>query len=181
MPEPTPETPQLETVADRLHKLEQALATLQTPAWPANQLGPVPSNSGPFPEGLAAGPAHSNGSLVPAAVLRAVLPVVAGAGEGGVWARMPILAELRLMVRMYFDPRYRLSRVAQFGVPVVLGLMLLSYVFFNHMFGVPFVPIVSLILERLALIVLAVALYKVLAREAARYAAVLEYLTKYGR
>jgi hypothetical protein len=169
MPDPTT-APHLETVADRLQKLERTLADLKA--------ADRPSTNGYLPDGLTAGPpAGGGGSLVPAAVLRAVLP----AGDGGLFARVPVLNELRLMAKMYFDPRYRLSRVAQFGVPAVLALMLFSYVFFNHMFGVPFVPLVSVILERLALIVLAVALYKILAREAARYASVLNYLSRYGR
>ena len=40
---------------------------------------------------------------------------------------------------------------------------------------------VTPILERAVLIVLAVALYQVLSREAARYGDVLAYLTRYGR
>ena len=168
MPDPT-DAPQLETVADRLQKLERALADLKT--------ADRPTANGYLPHGLTAGPPAAGGSLVPAAVLRAVLPNT----DGGLLSRMPVLGEFSLMARMYFDPRYRLSRVGQFGVPAVLATMLLCYVFFNHMFSVPFIPLVSVVLERLALVVLAVVLYKVLAREAARYASVLNYLSRYGR
>jgi hypothetical protein len=170
MPPPT-DAPQLETVADRLQKLERAIAELKATERP-------PTATGYLPQGFAAGPPAGTGPLIPAAVLRAVLP---GVGEGGLLTRVPIVNEFVLMAKMYFDPRYRLSRVAQFGVPSVLAMMFFSYVFFNHLFSVPFIPLVSVVFERIALVVLAVVLYKVLSREASRYASVLNYLARYGR
>jgi hypothetical protein len=90
------------------------------------------------------------------------------------WLVTQVLGEFRLMALMYFDARYRLSRVAQFGVPLLLGLMVLNYLFLAAL------PLVGFLLERAILIVLAVVLYKLLAREALRYKRVLEYLTDYG-
>jgi hypothetical protein len=87
-----------------------------------------------------------------------------------------LLAELRLIPRMYFDPRYRLSRLAQVGVPVVFVMLVVNYLFFNYSLG--FIPAVPQIVERVLIILLGIVLYQILAREAARYKAVLEYLDR---
>ena len=142
----------LETVDDRLRKLEQAI-------------GRVSGHGGPA-------------GLMPTALM-AVLPAADAAG--GVWGRVPVLRELRLMLGMYFDPRYRLSRPGQLGIPGVLGLMMLNYLFFNWVIAVPLLPIIGVLCERLVLVVLAVVLYKLLSRDAARYEAVLRYLTQFSR
>lgn len=90
------------------------------------------------------------------------------------WLVLEILDEIRLLPQMYFDPRYRLSRLAQFAGPVfVLGL-LLSY------FVVSVIPFVGGILERLVDMILMVIFYKVMVRELARYRTVLDYLARYG-
>lgn len=91
------------------------------------------------------------------------------------WLLTQVVGEFRLMALMYFDARYRLSRVAQFGVPAVLVLMVMNYFFFA---GIP-VPFIG-IFERVVLIVFAVVLYRLLAREAVRYKQVLDYLSQYG-
>jgi hypothetical protein len=161
---PAEPTPQVETVADRLQKLEQAVSALADRA----------SRNGPTPDGLAT----SFGGLVPAALAGALVPVVPQdpppGTEPSLWDRFAVWRELRLMLHMYFDPRYRLSRVCQFGMPAVLILMVLNFFFFGA------IPYIGFLLERLALVVLAVALYKLLSWEAARYAAVLRYLAQYG-
>jgi hypothetical protein len=90
------------------------------------------------------------------------------------WLVTQVADEFRLIFRMYFDPRYRLSRVAQFGVPIVLALMVLNYFF------VASLPVVGFLFERLLLIVLAVVLYRILAREVVRYRAVLDFLARFG-
>jgi hypothetical protein len=90
------------------------------------------------------------------------------------WLLTQVVTEFRLMAMMYFDPRYRLSRVAQFGVPLILVLMVMNYFFISGM------PFIGFLVERVVLAVLAVMLYKVLAKEAARYKQVLDYLAQYG-
>ena len=151
--------PQLEIVAERLRTLEGQLAALQSRVPPP----------GPVPEGYAAG-----GVFRAAAGL---LPAFTSAG--GFWSRFAFLRELRLILGMYLDSGYRVSRTTQLAVPGVLGLMVANYFFFNWlMIGI---YLVTPILERAVLIVLAVALYQVLSREAARYGDVLAYLTRYGR
>jgi hypothetical protein len=161
---PAEPTPEVETVADRLRKLEQAVSAL------ADRTG----RNGPTPDGLAT----SFGGLVPAALAGALVPVVPQDPPPGTepkfWDRFAAWRELRLMVQMYFDPHYRLSRLSQFGVPALLALMVLNFFFLGAM------PYIGFLLERLALVVLAVALYKLLSWEAARYAAVLRYLAQYG-
>ena len=94
----------------------------------------------------------------------------------GFWTRFAFWKELQLIFQMYFDPRYRLSRVCQIGVPVILSLMVVNYFLLGQWF-----PLIGFLLERIALVILAVALYKLLAWESTRYAAVLRYLTQYGR
>jgi hypothetical protein len=159
-----PPAPQLETVADRLEKLERAVSTLAERA----------SVPGVPPDGLATG----YGGLVQAALSGALVPVVPPApppGEPVGWSRFAPVRELQLMFRMYVDPHYRLSRLCQFGVPLVVALVVLNY------FVVGAVPYIGFLFERLLLIVLAIALYKLLSREAARYDAVLRYLAQVGQ
>jgi hypothetical protein len=88
-----------------------------------------------------------------------------------------ILGEFKTIARMYFDPRYRLSRVAQIAVPGILALFVLNYFIFAYTCALPILPMVA---ERLMYIPLTLALYKVLVREVARYREVLAYLARYG-
>ena len=83
------------------------------------------------------------------------------------WLLWDLFKELWTSVRMYIDPRYRVRRATQMMVPVVLGLVVANYFFFGVVFWS--IPIVTPILEHLVTIVLAVLLYKILAREVARY------------
>lgn len=167
---PAPPAPQLETVDERLTKLEVAVAALADP----NRLSQYAPDA---PSGMA-----------PLALMQAVLPTLVGkAVDDAVapqttsfWDRFGVLRELHLMVRMYVDGRYRLSRLCQFAAPTLLALMVLNYLLFEF-WQIPIVSYVFPLIERLILVVLAVALYKVLAREAARYASVLAYLAQYGR
>lgn len=175
--------PEMETVAERVQKLEQALAALKNTEVMEqyvaervlNRLTQIPADA---PDGMASAPLYDGGgSLVQSAVLGAVMPQLTSteSAGGGVWSWIPLLNEFRLMFWMYFDARYRLSRMAQFGVPIVIALMVLNYFFIG------FAPLIGFIVERIILVMLAVVLYKILAREAVRYAAVLRYVQKYGR
>ena len=157
-------TPPLETLAERLRSLEGQLAALQSRAAPP----------GPLPAGYAApnAPGAAGGVLGAAAGL---LPALAA---GGFWRRFASLRELRLIFGMYVDSRYRVSRLTQLAAPGLLVLVAANYFFFNWlMVGI---PLLTPILERAVLMALAVALYQVLSREAARYGEVLAYLNRYG-
>ena len=93
------------------------------------------------------------------------------------WFLASLLTEFRLSGRMYFDPRYRISRTIQFAMPAVLSLFLLNYLFFSIWFSL---PVISPILERLVCVLLGIFAYKLLTRELDRYRAVLDYLGKYA-
>lgn len=169
-PAPPPPVPQLETVDERLTKLEVAVAALADPTRLSQYAADAP------------------GGLAPVALMHAVLPTLVGKAVDDAAApheprftdRFAFLRELHLMVRMYFDGRYRLSRLCQFAAPALFMMMVLNFLLFEF-WEIPLISVIFPLVERLILIVLAVALYKVLAREAARYAAVLAYLAQYGR
>lgn len=94
------------------------------------------------------------------------------------WFVSQIWSEIRLAVRMYFDPRYRVSRTAQIAFPLFAALLVLNYFLFSVWFSI---AIVSPIVERLLDVVLAVLAYRVLMRELDRYRAVLDYLSRYSQ
>lgn len=181
-PEQATPAPQLETVAERLARLEAAVAAQGVAS--VDQLADrvltrlreqptvIPSA---LPGGLTAGYDSSTPGLVAlGAATVSPYPGVPGL-DGGFWARFAVFRELRLMVRMYFDPRYRLSRLTQLVAPIVLVLVVLNYFFVGGM------PLIGFLVERVVLVVLALVLYKVLVFEAGRYERVLHYLAAYGR
>lgn len=187
--DPTP--PAEQVLLDRVRRLEEQLAAKEA-APPAdedmaNRVLAILAEKAAQQRALAGGnppvPGLIPTALTAARVAQTFLPnsappgVAAQPAEAGfrAWLLTQVAGEFRLMVMMYFDPRYRLSRVGQFGVPIVLGLMVLNYFFFA---GLP-LPLTG-IFERLLLLVLAVVLYKILAREAVRYKQVLDYLAQYG-
>jgi hypothetical protein len=94
------------------------------------------------------------------------------------WFFVQLWTELRLMVRMYFDPHYRVSRTVQFVLPAILVLFVLNYFVFAVWLPV---PVISPVLERVGCVLLGVFVYKLMTRELARYRDVLDYLARYGR
>ena len=97
--------------------------------------------------------------------------------EPRTWFLFQLAREFQLIARMYFDPRYRISRTAQFAVPAVLSLFVFNYFLFSIWFSL---PIASPIAERVGCVFLSVFFYKLMIRELARYRAVLDYLATYG-
>ncbi len=93
------------------------------------------------------------------------------------WFFVQLWAELRLAVKMYFDPRYRVSRTAQVAFPLFAVLLALNYFLFSVWFSI---AVLSPVVERLLDVFLAVVAYRVLARELDRYRAVLDYLARYS-
>jgi hypothetical protein len=182
-PEPLP-TPQLETVADRLQRLEKQLATMQDPNVLEQQLANriLTRLHEQSPQAIPSGLASQNGlSAFGAKIITSAAMQSVPGGEKtteSIWAFFHIFKELRLIGQMYLDPRYRLSRVAQIGVPLVLILMVGNYFFFGWLMIQ--IPLMTPVVERVVLIFLAIALYKVLSREAGRYNEVLQYLARYG-
>jgi hypothetical protein len=97
------------------------------------------------------------------------------------WFLVQLWHEARLAARMYFDPRYRISRTTQFLTPVILGLFVLNYFFFVVWFPLPLVGwVVGPVLNQLGCVALGVLAYKLLQRELARYQDVLDYLARYS-
>lgn len=93
------------------------------------------------------------------------------------WLLTQLWDELRLIVRMYFDSRYRVSRTAQFALPAILVLFALNYFLFSMTLSI---PVVSPVLERVLCVLLGVLFYRILTREITRYRAVLDYLAQSG-
>lgn len=92
------------------------------------------------------------------------------------WFFTQLWAETVLAFRMYFDPRYRVSRTAQVAFPLFAALVVLNYFLFSVWFSY---PIVSPVTERVLDVVVVVIAYRVLVRELDRYRAVLDYLARY--
>ena len=95
------------------------------------------------------------------------------------WLLFDFLREIGLTFRMYMDARYRVRRATQLMVPLILGLIVANYLFFNLLMVQ--VPVFTPIVERLITIVLAVLLYKVISREVARYRRLLAALGSTAR
>ena len=153
-----------ESTEDRLRRLELALASMHPANAPDGYAPPVPSSPG---AGVIPLSLMVNAAIDPEGARRRV------------FLEMPVLRELRLVAQLYIDPRYRLSRIAQFGVPIIVILAVLNYTVFTWVF--PVIPFLSPITERLLLLILGGALAVVLHREALRYQHVLDYLARVGR
>ncbi|MCS6866038.1 MAG: hypothetical protein RMJ56_10210 [Gemmataceae bacterium] len=93
------------------------------------------------------------------------------------WFLLQLVTECRLAVQMYFDPRYRLSRLGQIAFPLFFILLGLNYFVFSVWFSM---AIVSPVAERLLDMLLAIVAYRILQRELDRYRAVLDYLAHYN-
>src|SRR5687768_5364951 len=51
------------------------------------------------------------------------------------WFLVELWGEIRLATKMYFDPRYRVSRTAQIAFPLFAVLLALNYFFFAVWFS----------------------------------------------
>src|SRR5205085_10915326 len=79
------------------------------------------------------------------------------------WLPFELLSEMRAMLRMYLDPRYRLTWQTRVLPPVFLFGMFLSWLLISG------IPVVGFLFDRILFLVLAYMLFKVLMREATRY------------
>ena len=159
----------------RLSRIEAALAVLAA----QQAAGPPPegySRPGAPPPPPGPNPFAQLTAAVEVAQMTGHLP--GGGGAKRAWMKWPVVRELFMVFRLYFDKRYSPTRAAQLGVPLILVLLVVNWAFFAFAFTL---PIVAQILERLVIMGLAVVLFRILANEVARYAQVLEYLTKSGR
>ncbi len=146
-------------IVERLAKLEDAVSKLVEKS---QEPPPPPQIAEPPPQMLLPPPP-------------APPPAPMGLAQSRGWR---LLAGIRQVGQMYFDPRYRMSRFAYFGVPAVLTALVLNYLFFTWVFTLPFFAPVA---ERLIIIALAIVLYHILSRELSRYKDVLDYLMRYSK
>ena len=154
---------------DRVRRLETDLAEVRHTI---SELADIVV--GDIKERRAVPPSTDTYVVPPSVIPGGQVTMTAVAGVLRPWLLIDLLKEVGLASRMYFDPRYRVRRSTQLMVPILLGLFAANYLLFNSLLSV---MIVSPILERLAGIVLAVLLYKVVAREVSRYrAAVAHFL-----
>lgn len=154
----------------RIEAMVQMLAVQQAAGPPPE--GYTRPGSPPPPPGP--NPLATLGTAVEMAQMTGHLP----GGKKRAWLKWPVIRELIMVFRLYFDKRYSPTRAAQLGVPAILLLMVVNWAFFYFAFTL---PVVAQILERLVIIGLSMVLYVILANEVRRYAQVLEYLTKTGR
>jgi hypothetical protein len=172
---------------ERIHKLETALAERNTPANAEDAIAERVLAKLSSIAGLPQSPDGSDRVLVlasspddrPPPPKGTVLhpPEVVSYPTQRTWFLSQLLAEFRLALHMYFDPRYRISRTTQFALPGIALLILFNYFFFAIWINIPFL---SPIAERAIDILLCVVVYKLLMRELDRYRDVLNYLTRYG-
>jgi len=122
-----------------------------------------------------------NGSPPPgfAPSLPAPLMLLAPAAESvrRHWLDWAIVRESRFIAFMYLDPRYRFSRLGQFGIPGVFLAALFNYLVLNYL--IITIPFLTPFVERAILLGLGMVLFILLQREAARYRNVLDYLARY--
>jgi hypothetical protein len=164
-PEPTPE--------ERLRRIEVALTVLA-----------AQSAAGPPPEGYASGRTRSG----PASLVPLSLAVQAAQQAGYLpgaepekkrhWYDLPVLREMYLAFRLYVDPRYSPTRWATIVVPALLGFLVLNYLFWRGFLDWTFV---SPVFERLFVLIVGAALFRIFTFEIARYATVLDYLDRTNR
>lgn len=173
LPGPDPSSPSLE---QRVRRLEDAVATLQDTSQMEERV--AERLAGRMGRDRTTGIQQSANALLDAG--RHILPVAVSAMQAQArvaeeharagpkplrrpWLLFDVFVEGRAMIRMYFDPRYRLSWEACLVPPAVLLLMAASWFWLSGL------PLVGLILDRAIDLVLAFVAYKVLSREAQRY------------
>src|SRR5438552_620599 len=176
-PEPTPPTDRVAVLEARVSKLEAALVGRDGPPLSEDavadrvltKLSALAAERQPLPD--------SDRVLVLDSVPRPLVPAPTPP-QGAVlnppepadparrgWFLAQLFAELRLALRMYFDPRYRISRTTQFVLPGIALVLIFNYFFFAQWVAIPFVSPVA---ERLLAVILAVVGYKLLTRELGR-------------
>jgi hypothetical protein len=156
------ERPPDDAVADRVIEKLSALAGRESPAGAGRSLVLAASGRG-----------------VPEPPEGAVLhPPAPAAAEPRGWFLTELGGETRLVFTMYFDPRYRISRMTQFALPGIALLLVFNYFFFSVWVNITFL---SPLVERVLIVLLAIFAYRLLTRELARYRDVLDYLARYSR
>ncbi|HEV3384169.1 MAG TPA: hypothetical protein VG097_05100, partial [Gemmata sp.] len=140
---------------ERIHKLETTLAERSNPVLTEDVLADRVIAKLSAAAGLSQPPDGSERVLVlasshddlPPPPKGAVLhpPEAATDPNNRTWFLTQLLAEIRLALHMYFDPRYRISRTTQFALPGIAILIMVNYFLFASLINI---PILSPIAER---------------------------------
>jgi hypothetical protein len=175
--------PRVAALEERVRQLEQVVAALQdTRALEERVVERVSTQVKPA---QAAGAAESDDLLVQASrhILPAAVSVLAdqAAVQAGLppstprqsWILVGAYAELRAIVRLYLDPRFRLSWQARLGPLILLPAIAFSGLWLP---GIAFLNTITLniggtLIEKVVDLLLAYVLFHVLHREATRYRA----------
>jgi hypothetical protein len=141
--------------------LEDVVAALHLapPGWLDAVRQPVEDRSGIVTDSVF--PAPPRDGIIPASDLPPDSAPFQPRKQG--WLFFEIYAELRVIVRMFFDPRYAMSWQTRLLAP----LMIVGIIVFRLMVGS--IPIIGGILDVVLYPVLLYVLFKVLSREATRY------------
>jgi hypothetical protein len=179
-PQPTPGAdPRVPALEERVRRLEEAVAPLQdTHALEervaervAARVAPAGENGVRASAGLLL---EAGRHLLPAAAALAepapaALPPAQPAGPAlrPPWLLFDVYAEARAAVRMYLDPRFRLTWQARLLPPILLAAIATSWIWLP---GTAVLPgVVSTLIMKAVDLLLALVLFKVLHREVTRY------------
>ena len=171
-PEPEPARPSTAlSLEERVRRLEDALAALHvlpppTPP-PGQKTHVIPGSAAQF-----LGPLTKVAGLDPAPAA-APAPAVGEAAAGPPplpprpvrWLLVEILAEMRAVLRMFLDPRYRLGWRTKLLLPLLILGMVVSWWMISAL------PVVGWAIDRFLFFFLSYLLFKVLTREATHYRA----------
>ena len=147
----------------RIQRLEEAVAALQARQKEDRITTSAPGPSSPPPGDPAPTPAAvPTASPAPTAIQTAeALPARARRP----WLLWEIIAEFRIIYRMYVDPRYSMTWMARL-VPLVLVVLILLSGWWGPW---SYIPFIGWLLDKCIDLVLAFVLFKVLSHEARRY------------
>jgi hypothetical protein len=165
---------------ERIHRLEDAVAALQDTRPLEDRVvervvervrPPIARDNPEIKNGSrppVLGVVRGNEESAPPAAIPMGLRETPSARQKSPWLLFDLLGEVRTIVRMYFDPRYHMSRLARLMPVVVLVIVALSWFFLDG-----HILYIGTVIDKLIDLFLFVLTYKVLTREADRYRAAL--------
>jgi hypothetical protein len=180
-----PHTESMTSLEQRVHRLEDAVATLQDTRQLEERVVERLSRSAPVAAALPPPPPDSAGLLIDVGrrMLPAAVDVIqneaatadAQARQGArttrpAWFLVEVYAEARAMFHMYVDRRYRMTWVGRVVPLVLLGAILTSLMWFPFLSTLyTMSAMVGILLMKPIDLILAYFLFHVLRREACRY------------
>jgi hypothetical protein len=156
----------------RVHRLEDAVATLQDTRALEERVVQRVSDRVQHRASVAVLERDPTGILLDASrhLLPAALPSAPSADTTvrSAWLPYEVYAEIRSMIAMFFDRRFRVSWTGRVVPLILLGVAIFSWVILDAR-----LLYLGSILDKAVDVILIILAYKVLSREAARYRAVL--------